>query len=227
VDAQNRLVVQSRGSLLTGPVRGTLSDVHGEAPLGVHCCIADAAVVYGAESMANRVMAGRRHPQTPGMTDTSPVVTERRDDEYSGQRYGVGAVDRQALELQTDGQLGPWAEALILAHSRPELRVDSVVPSPPTEPWDVDTAVAAWQAVAQTDLGDRWLFRYHPTSGPSVERAVGVLGIAVEATPDGWSVRWTTEEAPAPGRENPGGWFTLGLSKLNGPDVLAPFARAA
>lgn len=222
VDRHNRLVVRTRGSRLTGPVRGTLSDVHGEAPLGVHCCVADAAVVYGAESMANRVVAGRTHPQVPGQTDASVVTVVRRDDEWSQARYGVGTVDRQSLALETDAQLAPWAEAVITAHTYPELRVDSVAPLP--SPDDLDSALPAWKAALQTDLGDRWLFRYHPAVGPVVDRAVGVLGITLEASPDGWSLRWTTEDAPAPGRENPTGWFVLGLSQLDGPDVLAPYS---
>lgn len=226
VDARNRLVVRGRGSQLVGPVRGTLSDVHAEAPLGVHCCVADASVVYGADNMANRVLAARRHPVVPDVPDASPSVLVRLDDEASQARYGVGVVDRSGgLELERDDQLEPWAGAVITSHTRPELRVDSVLPAP--SPADLDSALTAWPAVLQTDLGDRWLFRYHPVTGPAVERAVAVLGIEVDATPDGWTVRWATEDAPAPGIANPSGWFVLDLSTLDGDDVLAPYPYPA
>jgi hypothetical protein len=60
VDRDNALVLRSRGSQLAGPVRGTLSDVHGEAPDAPHVCMADAAVVYGVELLANRALGSRR-----------------------------------------------------------------------------------------------------------------------------------------------------------------------
>lgn len=222
VDVANRLVLRSRGSELAGPVRGTLSDVHGEAPLGVHCCVRDATVVYGVESMANRAIAARRIPRDPAVPSPPQSALVRRDDELSQARHGVGVVDRRDLELSNDAQLAPWAEAVVVDHSLPELRVDSVTPAP--SPDDLDSALAAWPAVLRTDLGDRWLFHYHPTVGPTVERAVGVLGIEVEATPEEWAVHWTTAAAPAPGMANPSGWVTLDVSELDGQDVLAPYA---
>jgi hypothetical protein len=49
-----------------------------------------------------------------------------------------------------------------------------------------------------------------------------VLGVEHEVTPDGWSVRFTTVEAPAVTPGNPGGAFVLGLSLLGSGDVLSP-----
>lgn len=221
VDRLNRLVVRSRGTMPSGPVRGTLSDVHGEAPIGVHCCIGDASIVAGPEGLANRVIAARRKLTA----DATQPATAQRDDELSQRLYGVQTVNRGSLELQTDAQAATWAGALITARTKPELRVEDVQPRP--APDDLDSAVAAWPAVLSTDLGDRWLFRYHPATGPAILRAVAVLGIRVQATPDGWTVTWTTEDAPAPGIANPTGWLVLGLSTVGGTDLLAPYPSPA
>lgn len=218
VDRHNRIVLRARGTELAGTIRGTLSDIHGEAPLGVHCCVADAAVVYGSETLTNYVEAARRKPAG----DLSAAVVVIRTDDYSRDRYGPGYVERRQLELQTDAQVATWAEAVVMSGNLPDLRVDSVQPQP--SPQDLDSALVAWPAVLATELGDRWLFRYHPLAGPAVERAVGVLGIEVTATPDGWAVLWTTVDAPAPGLGNPRGWLVLDVSDLDGADLLAPFA---
>lgn len=216
VNRSNQLVLRARGSELSGTVRGTLTDVHGYAELGVHCCTGDAVVAYDWETAGNRVLARRR-----AVGEEEPAAAVRRDDIASQARYGVGVVRREGLELQLDAQVGPWAEAVIVAHSRPRLRVDQVQPAP--SPVDLDSALTAWPAVLATDVGDRWLFQYHPSVGPTVDRAVGVLGIELEASPDGWSVVWTTAAAPAPGRLSSSGWFVLNESKINSGDVLAPF----
>jgi len=212
IDRHNRVMVQNRDSLLGGTVRGTLSDVHGEAPVGVHCCVADATVVYGVERLANRAIGIR----VPLNSDDVPV-TAQTDDEASQARYGLGAIERRSLLLQTDGQAQAWTDAVVAAQSRPELRVDSVQPAPP--PGDLETALEAWPAVLATDLADRWLFRFRPSSGRLVEQTLGVLGIELDATPEEWTVTWTTAEAPAAGTA-PGGWFTLNTSALNGNDLL-------
>jgi hypothetical protein len=219
VDNRNRLVASARGSLPAGPVRGTLSDVHGEAPLGVHCCVADAAVVFGVESMCNRAVGQRR--KLPSESSDVSIPTTQRDDVYSQSRYGLAKTERKSLMLRTDTAVRSWAEALIVRQTYPELRVDAVQPLP--SPVDLDSAVAAWPAVLRTDIGDRWLFRYTPAVGDPVNRGLGVVGITLEASPDGWSVSWTTEDAPTPDRTNPRGWWTLGLSQLDSGDVLAPF----
>jgi hypothetical protein len=174
-------------------------------------------VVYGSEQLTNYVEAGRRYPF--GDDDLAVIVV--RTDEHSRARYGPGSVKEHQLELETDAQLASWAETVVMSGNVPDLRVDSVLPLP--APDDLDSALAAWPAVMATELGDRWLFRYHPLQGPIVDRAVGVLGIEMEATPEAWSVAWTTVDAPAPGIENPRGWFVLDLSELDGHDVLAPY----
>lgn len=221
VDRHNRLVVQSRGSRPGGPVRGTLTDQHGEAPLGVHCCMADADVRHGGDGMVNRVLGSRRALEG----ENAPPVT-RRDDALSQELYGVATVNRSGqLELQTDAQVPAWAGALIVARTRPELRVESVTPRPSLN--DLDSALDAWPAVLSTDLGDRWLFEYHPRRGPVISRGVGVVGIAVEVTPEGWSVVWTTEDASVPGAENPAGWFVVGVSSIGSGDLLAPYSSPA
>jgi hypothetical protein len=216
VDRDNRLVLQARSSELAGPVRGTLSTEHGDGD--PHCCMSAASVVFGQELLTNRAIGTRREP-----TDGAPQpATFRRDDTYSQARYGVGAVNA-TLEVQNDAQVQAWAEAMVVAGARPELRVDSVSPAPPSD--DLDTALDAWPAVMATDLGDRWLFRYHPLYGSDVERTVGVLGIEMTLTPEDWSVLWTTREAPTPGHGGVLGWFVLDASELDSGDLLAPFSQ--
>lgn len=215
VDRFNRIVVRARGSQLSGPVRGTLSDFHDEIAGGtVHCCYDDAEVVYGTEMLTNRAIAGRRVPSTTPTSPASAVV--QIDDEYSEARYGVHAVERRSLELETDDQLGPWGQALVLQATEPELRVDSVSVAPYRAP-------AAWPMVAATDIGDRWAFRLRPAVGPEVARTLGVLGIEHDITPERWSCRWLTVDAPTPGDSNPAGWFVWGLSFWDSEDLLAPF----
>jgi hypothetical protein len=214
VDTENRLVVRGRNSQLTGPIRGTLSDVHGEAVEDPHTCMSAAAVVHGVELLANRAVASRRLLEAE---DPDTALVLRREDTYSQARYGVGSVDRRGqLELETDGQLGPWAEAMVVAGTRPELRVDSVTPSPTED--DLTEAMAQWPAVMSTRIGDRWRFRFHPLAGHVVDRTLGVLGVELELTPEAWSVTWTTTEAAS------GAWFTLDVSELDGPDVLPPYS---
>jgi hypothetical protein len=217
IDRHNRVQLRSRGSQPSGPVRGTLSDVHGEAPVGVHGCVADASIVSSGD-VVNRVLASRvkleAEPADP------PLI--RRDDEQSARLYGVGTVNRErTLLLQTDEQVTAWTGALIVARTRPELRVESVTPRP--NPEDLDGALEQWPAVLQTDLGDRWLFTYHPPVGPPIVRGLAVLGVDVDWTPAGISVQWTTEPAPVPGAGNPAGWFIVGTSQVGGPDLLAPY----
>lgn len=213
VNASNRLVVRARESLLSGPVRGTLSDVHGETDAGPHCCYTEPAVALGPETLTNRAIGSRR-----GLVGETPA-TVQLDDPVSQARYGTHVTRNEALELQTDAQVTPWAESLIVQDGKPELRVDSVMPVPS----DLDTALDAWPAVCATDLGDRWYFRYQPATGPQVARTIGILGTVVTVTPDdGWQVTWLTTEAPTPG-ENPTGWFALDVSDLDSGDLLAPF----
>jgi hypothetical protein len=106
---------------------------------------------------------------------------------------------------------------VVAAQSRPELRVDSVQPAP--SPEDLENALEAWPAVLRTDLADRWLFLFRLPNGRLVEQTIGVLGIELDATPDGWSVTWTTAEAPPVGTSDTG-WFTLDVSALDGNDLL-------
>ena len=219
VDRDNQLLIRARGSELSGTVRGTLSDIHGETDSGPHCCVADATIAYGWEAVGNRVFASRRGLEGE---DPDTIALVRRDNVPSQARYGVGVITGSDLELQTDGQVAKWAEAVVVSHSRPRVRVEQVQPEP--SPDDLESALEAWPAVMATDLGDRWLFRFHPAVGPTIEAAVGVLGIELEATPDRWTVRWTTAPAPTPGSSSPYGWFVLDESQLNGGDVLAPYA---
>lgn len=218
VDRDNRLVVRSRFSRLSGPVRGTLSDVHDEAPQGEHCCIADASVVYGTETLTNRAVASRRIDSGGASV---PAAVAQVDDEYSAARYGLHAYPASGgaavLELQTDAQLAPWGQALVGQGTEPELRVDRVVPDPTGAP-------PAWPAVCITDVGDRWLFRMHPAVGPTVARTLGVLGLELRLTPDTWDVTWHTTDAPTPGDANPSGWFALDVSVLDEGDLLPPFS---
>ena len=222
VDRHNRLQLRARGSQPSGSVRGTLSDVHGEAPLGVHACMADALIASGGEDVANRVLGSRVALAADQAADTTPPVV-RRENEQSQRLYGVTTANRVGqVMLQTDAQVADWAQALIVARARPELRVDSVTPRPSSS--DLDSTLAQWPAVLGTDLGDRWLFRYHPPVGPPIIRGLAVLGIELDVSPDGWSVQWLTETAPVPGADNPSGWFVVGHSSVGGSDLLAPYA---
>jgi hypothetical protein len=218
VDRHNRLQLRARGSQPTGPVQGTLSDVHGEAPLGVHACMQDAVIRSGGDGVVNRTLAARR--RQPAEQTQPPTV--QRDDERSQRDHGVATAGRTDLMLQTDAQVAAWAGALITARTRPELRVESVTPRPSAV--DLDSTLEQWRAVLQTDLGDRWLFHRHPRVGPAIVRGLAVLGIGVEATPAGWTITWTTEPAAVPGADNPTGWFVVGLSQVGGSDLLAPYA---
>lgn len=219
VDVHNRLVVRARDSELSGPVRGTLSDVHGEAPLGVHCCFSDPQVALGGEQLANLVLASRRVPRVPGEQPATPPLVVASDTS-SRARYRTGRVENQSLELQYDEQVQAWAQAVIVAEGRPRLRVDRVTPAP----WG---APEAWPAVLQTDVGDRWLYRQRHAVGPAVSLAVGILGVEHDVTPDRWRVTFHTTEAPEPGVANPSGLFLLDFSEMDGADVLAPFPGPA
>jgi hypothetical protein len=218
VDRHNRLQLRSRGSQPAGPVRGTLSDVHGEADLPPHACYAAAAVASSAVGMVNRALGSRRK-LSGELTDPAQI---RLDDDVSQRLYGTATANSPGLALQTDAQVTAWAGALITARTRPELRVDSVSPQPSTE--DLPATLAQWPAVLQTDVGDRWLFHRHPPVGPAIFRGLAVLGVAVDVTPDAWTVTWTTEPAAVPGADNPTGWFVVGTSTLGGSDLLAPYS---
>lgn len=203
----NRLAVRARGAALAGPIRGTLSDWHGEAigDGGVHCCYADPSVRYSPDQLVNAVIAGRQGGE---------MVVERHD-LASQSRYERATMRATDLELETDEQLEAWATSLILGYTEPRVRVDAVTPTP----W---SAPEAWRAVALTDVGDRWYFRLHPQIGSAIRQAVGVLRIEHDITPDGWATRWATAWAPEPG-ESSTGWFLLNVSTLDGGDLLAPF----
>ena len=223
INVSDQIVTRSRGSELSGTVRGTLSDVHGEEIAdAVHCCYRDPVVRYGTEMLTNRAIAARRVPTPGGGGSPAESAVVQVDDTYSQARWTGGTpatyTDR-SLDLETDGQLQPWAEWLILLASEPELRVDSVSLAPRDAP-------DAWQAVCATDIGDRWYFRLRPATGPAVERTLGVLGIQHTITPQTWQTVLTTVEAPTPGVENPSGWFTVDLSYVDDGDVLAPFGGA-
>jgi hypothetical protein len=210
VTSSNALVVRGRGSVLSGPVRGTLSDWHGETIEGaeVHCCYVDPSVRYSPEQLVNRVIAGRA-----GTGAAAPVQIE---DEVSRVLHGTQVARETGLVLADDVQVLPWARSLLSTNTEPRVRVERVSPAP----WG---APEAWPAVCATDIGDRWLFRLHPQLGPTVREAVGVLGIEHEITAESWSTTWFTAWAPAPGA-NPSGWFMLDVSVLDEGDVLAPFA---
>lgn len=213
VNQNNQLVIRGRNSQLAGTIRGTLSDVHGEAVEQPHTCMSAASVVLGGD-VINRAVASRRALPSE---DPSSIAVTRLDDAYSQARYGVGTVDRIGqLEVQTTVQARTWAEAVITAGARPQLRVDTVTPTPVDD--GLEDALAQWQAVMSTQIGDRWRFLFHPLSTHSVERVVGVLGVELNLSPDSWSVLWTMEDAPT------GGWFVLDASMLDEGDVLAPFS---
>lgn len=222
VSKHDRLVVRGRGSEMSGPVRGTLSDWHDEAVEGtVHCCYVDPVVRVGTELLATRAIAARRVT----LGDTSATVTI--DDAVAAARYtgGVPAtMERRDLDLSTDGQLDPWARFVVAHGATPELRVDRVTPAP----WN---APEAWPALAATDIGDRWAFRLHPLVGSTVIRTLGVLGIEFAITPESWSLTFHTVDATTPDEGNPGGWFLIGSgvddgSEVDGGDLLWPLAPA-
>ena len=212
VTRHDRIVARARGSQMSGPVRGTLSDWHGEAVEGtVHCCYSDAAVRFGTELLTNRAVAARR---TVSGAPASSVV--QVDDAVSQARYSsITSTENRSLDLEFDGQLAPWAQHLVGKSSTPELRVERVVLSPAGAP-------EAWPAVAATDIGDRWAFRLHPDLGPTVMRTLGVIGLEHEITPTSWEVTLTTVDAPTPTEGNPSGWFILGDSEVGSGDVLFP-----
>lgn len=215
VDEANRLVLRSRWSELTGPIRGTLSDVHGEAPTPPHVCMAAADVVYGAETLANRALASRRLLDGE---DPAAALVVRRDDVNSQARYGPATLDRRGnLELASDAQLAAWADAVVYTSATPELRVDRVQPVVPD--LVLEEAQAAWPAVVSTTIGDRWTFLFHPLHGHTVQRTLGVLGVELDLSPDDWSITWTTTEATSAVA-----FFVLGDSELGGADILAPYA---
>lgn len=223
VTADDQIITRARGSQLTGPVRGTLSDWHGETVgEGPHCCYRDPIVRFGTDTLANRAIGARRVPR-PADGGTAPAsALVQVDDTYSQARWSEGVpvtYEDRALELETDAQLTAWGEWLLLTSAEPELRVDSVTPDP-------SGSTPAWRAVCETDIGDRWAFRLHPEVGGTVSRTVGVLGIEFDITPETWELTWTTTEAPTPGVDNPSGWFTVGLSEVGGDDVLPAFGGA-
>ena len=220
VDRDNRLVVRTRRSQLSGPVRGTLSDVHGDADPGtVHCCYRDPDAAHDTSQVTNRAVASRRVEETP----PDPAVITVEDTASLG-RWRPHVTERRSLEVETDAQAATWAEDLVEADAVPTLQVRAVSPHPPRD--DVDTALDAWPAVCSTDLGDRWVFRYSPAVGPLVDRTVGVLGITHEITPEDWLVRFVTADAPAATPGNPSGVFILDDSELDSGDVLAPWTAA-
>lgn len=222
IDRDNRLVVRTRGSALSGPVRGTMSDVHGDADEGtVHCCYIDPDARLDTQQSTNRAVAARRLPEG----DAGPATVFRVEDNLAAARWGWSVTERMDLEVQTDAQAAEWAEQLVAGTSQPQVRVDAVTPAP--DPVDLEAALGAWPAVCWTDLGDRWVFRYSPEQGPAVDRTLGVLGISVQATPDAWTVRLTTADAPTVTPGNPSGWFVLDVSELDSGDVLAPDAAVA
>lgn len=185
-DERNFLVLRNRYGQVTGPVRGTLSDLHSDAQDAPHCCMADATVVHGFD-VTNRVVASRR--ALPSESQDSLTVV-RRDDLYSQARYGLNTLDRTAqLEVDDVLQVTAWCDAVIAASGVPVLRVDAVTPSPTQDV--LDEALVQWPAVLSTQIGDRWRFRFHP-EGLVVDEYVEVQGIQLDLTPDEWSVVWTT-----------------------------------
>lgn len=212
VDASNRLVIRSRGSELSGPVRGTFSDWHGEANAEPHCCYDDITATLGTAGLVNRAIGQRR-----AVGDGDEPVVSSRDDAWSIAMHRQRGVERRDLALFDDAEVREWTGYLLVAMSRPKLRVDRISPAP----WTADAS--AWRAVCSTDLGDRWETRYHPEVGPTVRQTLGVLGIEHEITPEGWSITFSTMGAPTPGDANPSGYLALEVSTLDGPDVLAPY----
>lgn len=222
VTADNRLVVRGRSSELSGPVRGTFSDVHGDAdPDTPHCCVLDGGLVatLGTEQMTNRAIAARRIPDTAPTPKPTPAVITWSSFP-SGARWGWRVTERRSLEVSSDAETQAWVEYLVGRYSSPELRVDSIRPAP--SPLDVDSALEAWPAVCRTDIGDRWAVRYRPSLGPQLDRTVGVLGIEHTITPDGWDVTFHTVDAPNVSPGNPEGFVLVDVSLLDTGDVLAP-----
>lgn len=221
VDRYNRLAIRRRNTLTRGVERGTLSDVHGESVVGVHCCVTDALVVYSPELLVNRTVAARR---TLDAEDDAAAAVARRDDTYSQARYGPATVERTDLEVQTDDQAASWAQALILGGGTPELRVDTVYPAP--SPADLDAALLAWPAVCATDVGDVWAFRFRTHTGVLVAAQLRVMGVAFDLTPEGWTFTWSTTSAPDWQRGAiDAAYFLLDVSELGSGDVLAPFGE--
>lgn len=216
VNAANQLVTRTRFSELSGPVRGTFSDVHGDADAGtVHCCYRDLNATHGTDQVTNRAVGARRVVATP----PDPLVVTA-EDTASVARWRPHVTERMALEVQTDAQTTRWAQDLVALAGQPEMQVQQVMPHPPRD--DLDTALEAWPAVCGTDLGDRWVTRYHPAVGPVVDRTVGVLGILHEVTPQDWLVTFVTADATPATPGNPLGVFILDDSDLDSGDVLAP-----
>jgi hypothetical protein len=214
ITRHGEIAVRGRTLEPRGTLRGTLSDWHGEAPVEPHVCYGDLAAALGTELLVNRTIGQRRL----AAGDESTPALVQRDDVFSQALYRtrVGDGENRSLELETDAQVVDWCEQLLAVSSVPELRVDAVNPAP----WGAGTE--AWRAVCATDIGDRWLLRHHPEIGPSIAVAVGVLGIELEVTPEGWSIRWATESALAPG-DNPSSSFAVDVSELSGEDELATF----
>jgi hypothetical protein len=233
IDRDNRLVSRGRLTPLDGPVRGTFSDVHGETVTGVHACLADATVIYGVQG-ANRVLAGRQQYDATGSPDLGdPDEMVRRDDEDSQARHGLEVIDRRDLPLRYGVESLPplytptyvsllpdWADAVLAQGAQPRVRVDAVQPAP--SPIDLDSALEAWPAVLGTDVGDRWVFLFHPGGELLVSQTVGVLGIELDATPDAWTVRWVTEESRSVELDLHRGLFVLDHSTLGSDARLAP-----
>lgn len=216
VNAGNQLVVRTRFSELSGPVRGTFSDVHGDADPGtVHCCYSDLDAAHDTDQVTNRAVGSRRVAATP----PEPAVVTVEDTDSVG-RWRPHVTERMALEVETDAQTAAWAEDLVELAGAPSLQVRYISPSPPRD--DLDLALEAWPAVCGTDLGDRWVTRYHPAVGPVVDRTVGVLGITHEITPEDWLVTFVTADAAPATPGNPLGVFILDDSDLDSGDVLAP-----
>lgn len=216
VNAENQLVVRTRRSELSGPVRGTFSDVHGDADEGTtHCCYRDLDAAHDTDQVTNRAVGCRRVELTP----PEPVVVTVEDTASVG-RWGPHVTERMALEVETDAQTVRWAEDMVDMAGVPQLAVRRVDPHPPRD--DLENALEAWPAVCRTDLGDRWVTRYHPAVGPTVDRTVGVLGILHEVTPEDWLVTFVTADATPATPGNPLGVFILDDSELDSGDVLAP-----